>query len=351
MSWRASEKGGTDDRSPEKTRKRARGIDMGDIHADAVVVNQGQRQIDSDDLEAIPRSIDKYDVIEKIGSGSYGCVFLVKEIDSGAIVALKMIQLECGKDIQSHHTREFSSLQEIRNPFIIEVHRVFVEDDYICLVMEYLPMDLRKLINSPISDVFDGATTLKSFMKQLLTAVDFCHMNNFIHRDLKPDNILIDLKGGNITMKLADFGQSRGWLHGAAKLTPEVNSLSFRAPEVLLGSQQYTTSIDLWAVGCIFCYILLGEYMFKGDTSNLVLEAIVRVLGTPTEPSEEFWTVMPQWDKISDIPGRLPLHLGDVLPDFADSDNGLDLIKRLLVWDPSARISAAEALEHPYITN
>ncbi|KAJ8453379.1 hypothetical protein Cgig2_008263 [Carnegiea gigantea] len=217
---------------------------------------------------------DRYNVTEVLGSGAYGSVYLVTDTLNGGTFAMKQIPLD-GKDIQGCHTREFSPLQEIDHPNIVKLKRVFVEQQYIYVVMEYLRWDLKTFVEEH-ANMFEVPMTLKSFTKQLLSAVHFCHMNEFIHRDLKPENILIKMQEEGIIVKLADFGQSRGWIHGGANLTPEINMLSYRAPEMILGSRTYTSAVDMWGVGCVLAFILQLDAPFPGETSYAVLDGIFR---------------------------------------------------------------------------
>ena len=213
------------------------------------------------------------------------------------------------------------------------------------LVFEYLDQDLKKYL-----DVCDGGidlTIVKSFLFQLLTGVAYCHHHRVLHRDLKPQNLLINREG---ELKLADFGLARAFGIPVRSYTHEVVTLWYRAPDVLLASTKYSTPIDVWSIGCIFVEMVNGSPIFTGTTEETQLEAIFRYLGPP-QTSYPGITELPGWpDLIQDGKdfGKKEPSLEQILDVKHLGEDGIDLVKKMLVYDPSKRITAQEARVHVY---
>jgi len=285
--------------------------------------------------------MSKYTKIEKIGQGTYGVVYKARDRDTGDFVALKKIRLE-GEDegVPSTAIREISSLMELRHPNIVRLMDVVCQERKLYLVFEFLQQDLKKYLDTTPSD---GLTPnhVKVFLWQILQAIMFCHMRRMLHRDLKPQNVLI---GGDGTLKLADFGLSRAFGIPLPAYTHEVVTLWYRAPEILLGGRRYSTPIDMWSVGCIFAEMATRHALFTGDSEIDQLFRIFRVLGTPT--AETWPGVMELPDYNLAFPQYQPKDLGALLPQLDGA--GVDLLQKMLAYDPSRRISAFAALEHPY---
>merc|ERR1712023_606487 len=190
----------------------------------------------------------------------------------------KKIRLEAEDEgIPSTAIREISILKELQHPNIVRLHDVIHTEKKLTLVFEYLDQDLKKFLDS--SDGLD-AFTIKSSLFQLLRGVSFCHDHRVLHRDLKPQNLLINREGA---LKLADFGLARAFGIPVRSYTHEVVTLWYRAPDVLLGSRKYSTPVDIWSVGCIFAEMVSGRPLFPGNTDQDQLQKIFKVLGTPNE--------------------------------------------------------------------
>lgn len=181
-------------------------------------------------------------------------------------------------------------------------------------------------------------------MYQIINGLNYCHSRRIIHRDLKPQNLLIDKKGN---VKIADFGLARAFGIPIKTLTHEIETLWYRAPEVLLGQKQYSLGVDTWAVGCIFAELIEKKALFNGDSEIDQIFKIFQFHGTPT-PHE--W---PNIYKLPDFKHTFPKFKA-VNPEtyFKNFDKtALDLCLKLINLDPGRRISMKEALKHPYFAD
>jgi len=182
---------------------------------------------------------------------------------------------------------------------------------------------------------------VQSYIKQLLQGLLYCHQRRILHRDLKPQNLLIDQKG---SLKLADSGLARAFCVPVRQCTHEVITLWYRAPEILLGSPAYSIPVDLWSAGCIFAEMLAKRPLFPGDSEIDQLFRIFRCLGTPTDDVWHGCTSLPDY-KLN-FPKWTKQGVGKVIED--GHPLAIDLLERMLVYEPCERISAKEALQHAY---
>lgn len=179
-----------------------------------------------------------------------------------------------------------------------------------------------------------------------LKGIAHCHENRVLHRDLKPQNLLINRRG---ELKLADFGLARAFGIPVNTFSNEVVTLWYRAPDVLLGSRTYSTSIDVWSAGCIMAEMISGVPLFRGRDNNDQLNQILRILGTPDEATlRRIIQESPEITLKQQFPRLNPVPLPSILP-RADT-LAIDLLEKLLRFDPSQRLSAADALQHAYFT-
>jgi serine/threonine protein kinase len=286
----------------------------------------------------------RYTKLEKLGEGTYGVVYKAVDQVSGLIVAVKYIRLDAEDEgVPSTAIREISLLKELEHPNIVQLLDVLHEDRKLALVFEFLTQDLKMYLDR-CSGSPSNPRLVKSYMWQLLQGTHFCHCRRVLHRDLKPQNLLIDKRGH---LKLADFGLARAFSVPLRTYTHEVVTLWYRAPEILLGGRQYSTAVDIWSIGCIFAEMATLQPLFPGDSQIDQIFRIFRLLGTPTEKV---------WPGVTAFPDMRPTYprferraLLDAVPALNALDNdGLDLLARMLVYEPSRRISAREAIEHPY---
>eukprot|EP00994_Dinema_validum_P007306 NODE_592_length_1520_cov_88.394969_g436_i0.p1 GENE.NODE_592_length_1520_cov_88.394969_g436_i0~~NODE_592_length_1520_cov_88.394969_g436_i0.p1 ORF type:complete len:323 (+),score=66.79 NODE_592_length_1520_cov_88.394969_g436_i0:60-971(+) len=285
---------------------------------------------------------DRYLKVEKIGQGTYGVVYMAKDTHTGQIVALKKIRLDSEDEgVPSTAIREISILKELQHPNIVPLLDVVSQPRKLNLVFEFLHQDLKNLMDRTPQPIHGH--TLKSFLYQMLSGTLFCHTHRVIHRDLKPQNLLISKD--KQTLKLADFGLARAFQVPLQTYTHEVITLWYRAPEILLGDKHYSAAVDVWSIGCIFAEMASKRPLFPGDSEIDQLFKIFRSLGTPTEHS---------WPRVTTLPDYTPTFppwkgepLGNAVPNLDRA--GLDLLSKMLVYDPASRITAKGAMLHPYL--
>ncbi|CAO3646479.1 serine/threonine-protein kinase pef1 [Cunninghamella echinulata] len=286
---------------------------------------------------------DRYQRLEKLGEGTYATVYKGKSRLGGEIVALKEIHLDAEEGAPSTAIREISLMKELKHPNIVRLMDVIHTENKLILVFEYMDQDLKKYMDTN-ARATHGALDLmsiKQFMYQLLRGIAYCHENRVLHRDLKPQNLLINKRG---QLKLGDFGLARAFGIPVNTFSNEVVTLWYRAPDVLLGSRMYSTSIDIWSAGCIMAEMYTGRPLYPGTTNEDQLQKIFRMMGTPTEQT---------WPNVSQLPEYKPNQqyyppqtIYQILPSI--DHLGLDLLNRMLQYQPQMRISAKDALNHAY---
>jgi len=292
--------------------------------------------------------MEKYQKIEKIGEGTYGVVYKARNRLTGELVALKKIRLEAEDEgIPSTAILEISILKELQHNNIVRLHDVIHTEKKLTLVFEYLDLDLKKFLDTSGSQGLPQHQ-VKILLYQLISGVQFCHDRRVLHRDLKPQNLLINRE--RLELKLADFGLARAFGIPVRSYTHEVVTLWYRAPDVLMGSRKYSTPVDLWSVGCIFGEMNSGRPLFPGTSDHDQLEKIFRALGTPTEES---------WPTIVDLPEyKSNWEKREAEHDFFSKQAGIsedpagrDLLSQLLQYDPGKRITAKNAMKHDYFAD
>ncbi|OMJ93521.1 hypothetical protein SteCoe_3497 [Stentor coeruleus] len=287
--------------------------------------------------------LERYQKLEKIGEGTYGVVYKSRDKQTGDTIALKKIRLEADDEgVPSTAIREISLLKSLQHPNVVQLKDVVHDETKLYLIFEYLDQDLKKYMNVVGTGL--PPHTVKSFMYQMLSALVYCHTHRVLHRDLKPQNILIDKQG---SLRLADFGLARAFGLPIKTYTHEVVTLWYRAPEILLGCRQYSTPVDIWSVGCIFAEIAQKRPLFMGDSEIDQLFKIFKVLGTPNEDTFPGVTTFPDFKPT--FPKWKPQNIERLVPNL--DFNGVNLLMQMICFDPAKRISARAALSHPYFND
>ncbi|KAF9762195.1 putative serine/threonine-protein kinase KIN28 like protein [Nosema granulosis] len=289
---------------------------------------------------------------KKLGEGTYATVYLATATEKqeevfveygaselGNLVAIKKCKKSThtvGHDISAY--REIKSLKRLTNMFVINLIEVFIHENDIHMVLDYHETDLEAIIRN--KEIVILPADVKSWMKMILTGLHSIHELFIIHRDLKPNNILMSRDG---IIKIADFGMARAI---GEKMTPQAVTRWYRPPELLLGSSRYSTSVDMWSVGCIFAELLLRVPLFAGESDLEQLNLIYKVWGTPNEE---------EWDSMRDLPGFMEFSKKpgiEIQSLFsAASPDTLDLMKKFFIFNPEYRINCEKALEHEYFSN
>uniref|UniRef100_A0A8C3AVF0 Cyclin dependent kinase 17 n=1 Tax=Cyclopterus lumpus TaxID=8103 RepID=A0A8C3AVF0_CYCLU len=222
--------------------------------------------------------LETYIKLDKLGEGTYATVFKGRSKLTDNLVALKEIRLEHEEGAPCTAIREVSLLKDLKHANIVTLHDIIHTDKSLTLVFEYLDKDLKQYMDD-CGNIM-SMHNVKVFLYQILRGLSYCHKRKVLHRDLKPQNLLINEKG---ELKLADFGLARAKSVPTKTYSNEVVTLWYRPPDVLLGSSEYSTQIDMWGVGCIFYEMAAGRPLFPGSTVEDELHLIFRLLGTPTD--------------------------------------------------------------------
>ncbi|KAK9038866.1 hypothetical protein V6N11_023709 [Hibiscus sabdariffa] len=290
----------------------------------------------------------KYVPIKPIGRGSYGVVCSSINRETNEKVAIKKISNVFGNRVDALRTlRELKLLRHIRHDNVISLkdimmpaQRTSFKDVY--LVYELMDTDLLQIIKSPQPLTNDHC---KYFIFQLLRGLKYLHSANILHRDLKPGNLLIN---ANCDLKICDFGLARTSRGNEQFMTEYVVTRWYRSPELLLCCDNYGTSIDVWSVGCIFAEILGRQPIFPGTECLNQLKLIIDVLGSQQEADLEFIDNPKARRFIKSLPYTRGIHFSHLYPRADPS--AIDLLQKMLIFDPSKRITVTEALQHPYMS-
>ncbi|XP_042601672.1 cyclin-dependent kinase 12-like isoform X2 [Cyprinus carpio] len=299
------------------------------------------------------RCVDKFDIIGIIGEGTYGQVYKAKDKDTGELVALKKVRLDNEKEgFPITAIREIKILRQLNHRSVVNMKEILTDKqdalDFkkdkgaFYLVFEYMDHDLMGLLESGL--VSFSHEHVQSFMRQLMEGLDYCHKKNFLHRDIKCSNILLNNSG---QIKLADFGLAR--LYNSEESRPYTNkviTLWYRPPELLLGEERYSPAIDVWSCGCILGELFTKKPIFQANQELLQLELISRLCGSPCPAAWPDVIKLPYFNTMrpkKQYRRRLREEFA-FLPTSA-----LDLLDHMLTLDPSRRCTADQALASQFL--
>ena len=334
----------------------------------------------------------RYRQLEQIGSGTYGDVFRAIDTRTGAMVAIKRVR-SAGADngFSSTSLREVALLNALHHPNLVHLHETVLvmpdvdiassptaapgrgdesggaagerSEPHLVLVLEYLDTDLKRALDAREARNERWAMpTIKSLLWQLLSGVEYLHSERVLHRDLKPQNLLLGADG---ELKVADLGLARFVGLPVRALEKCVVTIWYRAPELLLGAPLYGFAIDMWAVGCIFAEMVTGRALFAGAPATAAssdadpaaemaglrkqMREVACTLGAPRPADWPELTSLPRYAAADWLPSA-DERRGRALAELVPIDPlGLDLLARMLTYNPAQRISAHAALAHPFL--
>ena len=298
--------------------------------------------------------MEDYEILERIGGGSFADVYKAREKSTNDLVAIKILKKKYKKWEDCLELRECKSLQKLSDESlsnekglnnIIKLKRIiFIKKTGLFhLVFEYMKQDLLELMKSKEPGHLDESQ-IKDIIYQTLLGLTHMHKYGFFHRDMKPENLLITEK----IVKIADFGLARE-IRSLPPYTEYVSTRYYRAPECILKSSNYNSPVDIWAVGCIMAEMYMHpKPLFYGQNEKEVLNKICSILGTP---NHEIWLEGIQQANLVGIkfPNNSGTDLSNIIPNA--SPKAIDLMKQMLQWDPNKRPAAANLLLHPFFNN
>lgn len=298
---------------------------------------------------------DTYERISRLSEGTYGIVWKAKDLATEEIVALKQIKFDvditkAGFPVSA--LREISVLLALDHESIVSVREMVTGDaiDKVFMVMELFEFDLKVGLSR-----FEGAlfqSELKGIMLQILSAMDHMHRRWYLHRDMKPSNILVHRSG---RIALADFGLARRFQDPPAAMTQLVVTLWYRAPELLFGEDRYTAAVDMWSIGCIFGELIAKEPVMMGQGELDQIDQIFSLVGIPDDSNWPSFGKLPnanmfRWKQRDSIllPQKFPVAKPTSANQAFLDSKGYQLLQGLLTLDPAQRLTASQALEHAY---
>lgn len=316
-------------------------------------MNQGgpeQPQIRNIDIQSLESETQcRYNFIKLIGQGSYGIVLSAQNKDTGEPVAIKRVQQIFRSIADSKRIlREIRILSHLKHENITNLLDVSAFPDFSKFNALVVAIDL---METDLTHVIRNNPQLNSdhhcyFVYQILRGLKYIHSANVLHRDLKPSNLLVN---SDCDLKICDFGLARvpGQQEKSEFLSEYVATRWYRAPEVLLNYANYGTAIDVWSVGCIFAELILRKPLFMGNNTLEQLMLINEVLGTPTDDDLRDCTNVKARAFMDSLPKKPGIPFDEI---FTNSPpEAIDLVERMLTWDPTKRITVEQALEHPFM--
>lgn len=290
-----------------------------------------------------PKHSISYAAERVIGNGSFGIVYQATAIETGETVAIKKVLQD-----RRFKNRELQIMKMLDHPDVVSLKHSFLakgekpDDVYLNLVMEFIPETIhRTLRNHTKAKKLIPIMFTKVYMYQVCRAIAYIHSMGICHRDIKPQNLLLD--PNTHVVKLCDFGSAKVLTRGQPNVA-YICSRYYRAPELVFEATEYTTAIDIWSLGCVMGELLLGKPLFPGDSGVDQLIEIIKILGTPSK--EEIYAMNPNHTSFS-FPQIAPHPWNKVFRNKAPKD-AIDLVSKFLQYKPQSRLHPFEALSHKF---
>lgn len=285
-----------------------------------------------------------YTATEIIGSGSFGVVYKANVAETGETVAIKKVFQD-----RRYKNRELPILKDLNHPNCIRMRHAFyspgdkADEVYLNIVMDYIPVTLSRIIrqvhksgqNMPL-------LTVKLYSYQMLRSIAYIHAIGICHRDIKPQNVLVDQN--NNLLQMCDFGSAKRLTKGEPNVS-YICSRYYRAPELIFGCSDYTQSIDIWSTACVIAELVLGQPIFPGESATDQIVEIIKILGTPNK--NQILAMNPEYTE-SRFPIIKPLPWSRVFKGKNVDNEFLDFIGKLLIYEPQLRPRPLEILLHPF---
>ena len=279
---------------------------------------------------------NKYIKVSKIGGGSFGAVYVVKDKETEKLYAMKKFYLDNLGN--GGAKKQYEILSKFNHENIHKVIDMFVsknQNQY--LITPYYKNNLYDYVSKKLPE-----KAIKQIIYQILCGVNYLHSLKYLHRDIKPDNILISSEGKII---LTDFDLCRQESKGKDdQMTRTAVTLYYRAPEIFFGDSYYNNKIDIWSIGCVFAEMITGKPIFKANNELGTLSNIIENIGCPNEDN---------WPGVSQLPNYLPFgggefKIGKILEEGGLSKEGINMVTNMLMLDPKKRPTCEEMMKNDY---
>jgi serine/threonine protein kinase len=286
-----------------------------------------------------------YTATQVIGSGSFGVVYQAVIVETGEVVAIKKVLQD-----KRYKNRELEIIKDLNHYNVVKLKTAFFttgeksEEMYLNAVMEFIPETLSRIIRQYAKSKSPMPLILvKLYSYQMMRALAYIHAVGVCHRDIKPQNILVD--PNTQVLKLCDFGSAKKLVKGEPNVA-YICSRYYRAPELIFGATDYSNQIDVWSIGCVIAELVLGRPVFPGESAVDQLVEIIKILGTPSK--SQVLVMNPEYKEYK-FPSIKPYPWVKLFKNCKNVNSEfMDFISNLLVYEPHLRLTPLKSLLHPF---